>query len=181
MLLFKRIDLYLGGADCDISSIAKALSINTVGSPFGGRICEGVIYRLKKRPPTPIKYPYLTVSENIDEVADVLMIRDLGKVKERLKKRVKQGTGLEMLVKPARTMDAASVGKWFNSLNELYLFSHSSRCQFILSSGAGSAYEMVSGRCLDAILKTVGIEPRRHWHDMGEWLEARLSKRVSHA
>jgi hypothetical protein len=37
---------------------------------------------------------------------------------------------------------------------------------------------MVSGPCLDAILKICGIEPQRHWQEMNEWLEARLSGRV---
>jgi hypothetical protein len=123
----------------------------------------------------------LTVSEDIDEPADLLMIDDFHKVKERLKKRVKKGTGLEMTVRPARKMNASALGKWFDCVNELYVFCHSSRCQFILSSGAGSAYEMVSGPCLDAILKTVDVDPQSHWHKMAQWLEAKLSKRVSYA
>ena len=123
----------------------------------------------------------MTVSEDIDEPADVLMINDFDKVKERLKKRVKKGTGLEMTVRPARKMNAAASGKWFDCVNELYVFCHSSRCQFILSSGAGSVYEMVSGACLDAILKTVDIDPQSHWLKMAHWLEAKLSKRVSYA
>jgi hypothetical protein len=109
------------------------------------------------------------------------MISDLRKVRERLKKKVKRGTGLEMIVRPARKMNAASLGKWFDSVNELYLFCHSSRCQFILSSGAESVYEMVSGPCLDAILKTADVNPQNHWHNMAEWLEGKLSKRVSYA
>jgi hypothetical protein len=109
------------------------------------------------------------------------MISDFGKVKERLKKKVKKGTGLEMTVRPARKMDATALGGWFSSVNELYVFCHSSRCQFILSSGAGSAYEMVSGPCLDAILKTADVEPQNHWHKLAQWLEEKLSKRVSYA
>jgi hypothetical protein len=123
----------------------------------------------------------LTVSEDIDEPADLLMIDDFHKVKEKLKKRVKKGTGLEMTVRPARKMNAAALGKWFDCVNELYVFCHSSRCQLILSSGAGSVYEMVSGPCLDAILKTVDVDPQSHWHKMAQWLEAKLSKRVSYA
>jgi hypothetical protein len=181
VLLFDRIDLYVSG-NFDIPSRAKALSISRVGTPFDGRICEGIIYRLKKIPSAPVKYPYLTVSESVDVLtADLLTIRDFRKLKERLKKKVKQGTGLEVTVTPVRRMDASAVGKWFDCVNELYLFCHSSRCQFILSSGARSAYEMVSGRCFDAMLKTVGVDPQSHWHNMGEWLEAKLSKRVSYA
>jgi hypothetical protein len=128
-----------------------------------------------------VKYPYLTVSDDIDEPADLLMISDFRKVKERLRKRVKKGTGLEMTVRPARKLDAAALGKWFDCVNELYVFCHSSCCQFILSSGAGSAYEMVSGPCLDAILKTADVDPKSHWHNMAQWLETKLSKRASYA
>ena len=180
MLLLNRIDLYVSGG-CNILPRAKALSISTVGSPFGVRVYEGVIYRLKDLPSAAVNYPYLTVSESVEEPADLLMIRDFRKVKNRLKRKIKEGTGLEVLVKPVRRMDAASVGKWFDCLNELHIFSRSSHCQFILSSGAASIYEMVSGRCLDAILKTAGIDPQTHWHNMEEWLEAKLSKRVTYA
>jgi hypothetical protein len=180
VLVFDRIDLCISGG-FDISSRAKALSISRVGAPFYGEVRDGVIYRLRNNPAAPVKYPYLTVSDNADGPVDVVMIGDLRKVRDRLKKRVKRGTGLEMVVRPARKMNAAALGKWFDSINELYAFCHSSRCQFILSSGAGSAYEMVSGPCLDAILKTADIDPTNHWHKMTQWLDGKLSKRVSYA
>jgi RNase P/RNase MRP subunit POP5 len=104
-------------------------------------------------------------------------IRDFRRVKEKLKK-VKKGIGLEITIAPARKMDAASIGRWFEDIRELYSFCHSSRCQLILSSGATSMHEMVSGPCLDAILKYCGIEPERHWREMSGWLEARLARRV---
>lgn len=109
------------------------------------------------------------------------MIRDFNKGKKQLKKKIKKGTGVELTVNPARKMDGSSVGKWFSSLRDLYAFCNSSHCQFILSSGATSEYEMISGPCLDAILKTAGIEPQRHWHMMEKWLEERLSRKVSYA
>jgi RNase P/RNase MRP subunit p30 len=144
---------------------------------------EGLICRLRTAPPPPpaVNHPYLVVSENVGEPADILIIRDFDKVKKQLKKKVKKGTGLELTVNPARKMDGASVGKWFNNLTDLYAFCHSSRCQFILSSGATSEYEMISGPCLDAILKTVGIEPQGHWHSMGKWLEEKLLRNVAYA
>jgi RNase P/RNase MRP subunit p30 len=109
------------------------------------------------------------------------MIKDFNKVKKQLKKKVKKGTGLELTINPARKMDGGSVGKWFGNLNDLYAFCHSSRCQFILSSGATSEYEMISGPCLDAILKTVGIEPQGHWRSLEKWLEGKLLGNVAYA
>jgi RNase P/RNase MRP subunit p30 len=123
----------------------------------------------------------LIVSEDVGEPADILMIKDFSKAKKQLKKKIKKGTGLELIVNPVRKMDGGSVGKWFSNLNDLYAFCHSSHCQFILSSGATSEYEMISGPCLDAILKTAGIEPQSHWRNMGKWLEEKLLRNVAYA
>jgi hypothetical protein len=128
-------------------------------------------------PQQPAKYPYLLVSDKVEERADVVMIRDFRRAKEKLKK-VKKGTGLEVTIAPARKMDAAGVGRWFEEIKELHSFCHSSRCQFILSSGATSIHEMISGPCLDAILKNCRIDPEQHWQKMNGWLEAMLARRV---
>lgn len=159
--------------------MAKALSIGIVGAPFDGKIREGLVYRLKKAPGSPAKYPYLIVSDNAERPADVVTVSDFRRVKERLKKKVKKGTGLEVTIAPARKMDAAGVGKWFDSVRDLHSFCQSSRCQLILSSGAASVHEMVSGPSLDAILRNCSIDPQKHWREMNSWLEVKLSRRVS--
>jgi hypothetical protein len=175
------MDLCISGK-FDIASRVKSLSISKAGVPFDGEVHEGLICRLRTAPlPSAVNYPYLVVSENFGQAADILMIRDFNKVKNELRKKVKKGTGLEMTVNPARKMDSGSVGKWFSNLSDLFAFCHSSRCQFILSSGATSEYEMISGPCLDAILKTIGIEPKSHWRSMEKWLEEKLSRNVVYA
>ena len=163
--------------DFDIAGAARALSIATVGTQFDGKIREGLIYRLDKAQKTA-KYRHLVVSDDLEESADIILIKAFRRSKEKLKRKVKKGTGLEITIAPARKMDAVSVGKWFEDISELYAFCHSSRCQMILSSGAKSEYEMVSGPCFDAILRNSGIEPERHWQEINNWLEGRLSKRV---
>jgi hypothetical protein len=40
-------------------------------------------------------------------------------------------------------------------------------------------YEMVSGPCFDAILKNCGIDPEKHWREINNWLETKLSGRVA--
>lgn len=159
----------------------KVLSISRFGVPFDGKAREGAICRLKSAPQLPFNCPYLVVSEDVNEPADIVMIKDFNKVKKQLKKKVKKGTGLELIVNPARKMDGSSLGKWFKNLADLNTFCHLARCQFILSSGATSEYEMISGPSLDAILKTAGIEPRSHWISLGKWLEAKLSRNVTYA
>ncbi len=149
--------------------------------PFDGKLREGAIYRLRTPPSEAVNFPYLVVSENPREPADILSIRDFMKVRREIKNKLKKGIGLEITVSPARKMDSVSLGKWFSSLADLYKFCHWSRCQFIISSGATSRYEMISGPCLDAILKTVGIEPQNYWNNLTKWLEQRLARNVYHA
>ena len=159
--------------------MAESLSIGKVGTPFDGKIHD-VIYRVRQAPP-PAKYQYLVVSDsasNLDGI-DLLTIGNLRSVKDKLKKRAKKGIGLEMTVASARKMDGAGAAKWLSDLGELHEFCHSTHCQLVLSSGANSAHEMVSGPCLDAILKTCGIDPCRHWEVMNGWLESRRSRRVA--
>jgi RNase P/RNase MRP subunit p30 len=93
--------------------------------------------------------------------------------------KIRKGIGLEMLITPIRKRDSASVGRWFEDIRELHLFCHSISCQLVLSSGATSVYEMVSGRCFDAILRNCGIKPDRYWSEMDEWIQQRFSRRVS--
>jgi hypothetical protein len=150
-----------------------------VGTPFDGNTRENIIYRLKEAPRSPVKYPYLIVSNDIDRPADALSISDFRKVKERMKVKVKKGTGFEVKIAPARKMNAAGVGKWFEEIKAMYSFCNSSKCQFILSSGATSMHEMVSGPCFDAILKNCGINPERYWREINNWLETKLSERVA--
>ena len=136
-----------------------------------------MIYRLSKVQ-QPVKYQYLTVSEDQNGPADVLMIKDFRRAQEKLKKKVKKGTGLEVLIAPARKLDSAAVARWFENVGELYSFCHSSSCQLVISSGASSMNEMFSGPSMDAILKNCGVDAERHWREMNDWLEAKLSRRV---
>jgi hypothetical protein len=134
---------------------------------------------LKKAPESPVKYPYLVVSDTPDEPGDVLMINDFRRLQEKLKKKVKRGMGLEVTIASARKMDAVGVGRWLEDTRDLYSFCRSSRCQLVVSSGAEKMQEMVSGPCLDAILKSCGIDPPMHWREMEDWLETKLSRRVA--
>ena len=177
---FNRMDLCVSG-EFDIASTIRALSISRVAVTFDGKPHEGAVYRLRTAPSNVVNYPYLIVSENLDEPADILTVRDFSKDKTKLKKKLKKGTGLEIMINPARKMDSVSVGRWFSSLTDLYRLCHWARCQFVISSGATSKYEMISGPCLDAILKTVGIEPQSYWSNLTKWLEQRLASNVSYA
>ncbi|MEO9363342.1 MAG: hypothetical protein ABI348_05515 [Nitrososphaera sp.] len=161
-------------------SAAKALGLR-VGVAAASEFSDTrVVYRLKNSPPKPVKYDYLLVSENVDEASrvDILVLRDFRRAKEKLKKKVKAGAGIEITVEQARRMDAAGVARWVSDAHDLHEFCQSSGFQFILSSGANSPAGIVSGQSFDAILKVIGVDPRKHWEELAGWLESRLERRV---
>lgn len=128
-----------------------------------------------------MKYQYLVVSDRIEDVqrADLVLVQNFEKAKEKLKKKVRAGAGLEVQVFPARAMDAKNAAKWLGQVRDLYRFCKLARCQLVLTSGATSQWGMVSGRSFDALLQECGIEPLRYWQELERWLESRLARRVT--
>jgi RNase P/RNase MRP subunit p30 len=127
-----------------------------------------------------MNFPYLSVSDNVNSLqsADLITISNFRNAKASLKKKLKEGLGIEFLLHPARKMDAEDLSKWFAELREAYTFCESSGCQFILSSGARWPIEMISGRSFDEILTEVGIDYHKHWSDLDRWLTSILAKKV---
>jgi RNase P/RNase MRP subunit p30 len=126
-----------------------------------------------------VEYPYLVVSTNIENShADVISISNFRRTKEKIKKKIKKGIGLEIMITNIRKSDSAGIGRWFEDIRELHSLCRLVRCQLIISSGANSIYEMVPGASFDAILRSCRIVPQHHWHEMNEWLMQRLSRRV---
>jgi len=128
-----------------------------------------------------VKYQYLVVSDRIEDVqrADLVLVQNFEKAKEKLKKKVRAGAGLEVQVLQARAMDAKNAAKWLGQVGDLYRFCKLARCQLVLTSGATSQWGMVSGRSFDALLQECGIEPLRYWQELERWLESRLARRVT--
>jgi hypothetical protein len=130
-------------------------------------------------------YPYLVVSEKIDELLlssssiDIFVVTAFKDINDNLKKKVrkKRGIGLEVSLADLRKSDGLQVGKWFNQIRDLYKFCKSSNSQFILSSGANSVMEMVSGRSFDSILRICDIKPEHYWRELGEWIESKSHTR----
>ena len=130
-------------------------------------------------------YPYLVVSEKIDELLlssstiDIFVVTAFKDINDNLKKKVRKmrGIGLELSLADLRKSDGLQVGKWFNQIRDLYKFCRSSNCQFILSSGANSVVEMVSGRSFDSILRICDIKPEHYWRELGEWIESKSHTR----
>lgn len=157
--------------------VARQLGIDRIAS--SGEF-PGTIRRVATEPPEPVNYPYLVVSENVEYIqrVDLVVIQNLDKVRERLKKKVRAGTGLEVQVARARTKDAKALAMWLAQVRDLYRFCKLADCKLVMSSGATSPWSMVSGRSFDALLEECGIKPDGYWTELEKWLESRLARKV---
>jgi RNase P/RNase MRP subunit p30 len=194
--------------------MANILGIDIIGMDYRNKVEKNTIYRINRKqipPPasqassllprhaaitspssslsssittTTTTYPYLVVSEKIDELLmsssiDIFVVRDFKDINDNLKKKVRKkgGIGLEVILDDLRKSDGLQTGKWFNQIRDLYKFCRSSNSQFILSSGANSVVEMVSGRSFDSILRICDIKPEHYWRELGEWIESKSHTR----
>jgi hypothetical protein len=163
--------------------MAHISKIDIVGIDYPGKILnDNFIYRLNRKPAELTAYPYLVVCKKIEEISnystDILMVVDFKRIEKDLKRRIKKRIGLEVTVSHARKLDGPNIGKWFNQIRDLYKFCKLNDYQFILSSGANSALEMVSGPSFESILKICGIKPEHYWQDLWEWIEAKYQRMV---
>jgi hypothetical protein len=170
--------------------MAKILAIDVLGFDYKSNNKveeENIIYRINiKLLSSSVLpgHPYLVVSENINELRstsssdiDLFVVRDFQRIDNTLKRKVKSGMGLEVNLVDIRKMTGWQVGKWLNQIRRLYKFCRSSNCQFILSSGASSALEMISGPSFDAILRICDIKPESYWRELGDWIESKCYRR----
>lgn len=170
--------------------MAKNLAIGVLGFGYNNIKIEGenIIYRVNAKllsSSVIIDHPYLVISESINELQsstpsspiDLFVIRDLQRVDDTLKRKVKSGMGLEVNLANVRKMSGLQVGRWLNQIRKFYKFCKTSDCQFIFSSGASSVLEMISGPSLDALLKICDIEPESYWLELGDWIESKCHRR----
>jgi hypothetical protein len=163
--------------------MARISEIDVVGIDYAGKISiDNIIYRINRKPTELTSYPYLVVCKKIEEISasstDILVVEDLKRIEEHLKRRARKRIGLEVTLSHARKQDGPNVGKWFNQIRNLYRFCKLNDYQFILSSGANSEFEMVSGRSFDCILKICDIKPEQYWRDLAEWIETKYQRMV---
>ena len=180
--MLKRRDLCVRDSNLErMLKTAEILGIDEIGTTYNGTARENVIYRLNRQPSLISNYPYLVVSDKIGELSsswlDIFVVRDYVRVKYILKKKVRTRIGLEIFLADIRLANGLSVGKWFAQIRDLYKLCKSINCQFVLSSGANSPREMISGRCFDSVLELCNIKPERYWRELEEWIEIKRGKR----
>ena len=163
--------------------MAQISEIDVIGTDYTGEISiDNIIYRINRKPVELTSFPYLVVCKKIEEISvsttDILVVDDFKRIEDGLKRRVRKRIGLEVTVSRARKQDGPNIGRWFKQIRNLYKFCKLNDYQFILSSGANSELEMVSGRSFDSILKICDIKPEQYWWDLAEWIETKYQKMV---
>jgi hypothetical protein len=165
--------------------MARTLQIDILGTEYHGGREKNVLYRVKRKPQAVTDYPYIVVSDKFEFLSsssstiDLFQVKDYRMIKANLKKsKVREQIGLEVTIAELRRQDSLQVGRWISHIKDLYKFCKCTNCQFILSSGANSAVEMVSGRSFESILKTCEIEPEHYWRELEKWIENKCKKRV---
>jgi RNase P/RNase MRP subunit p30 len=187
--------------------MSEILGIDTIGLDYYYEKLEGgegrkddhssIIYRMNREQQQQLlslqssaaevtNYPYLVVSEKIDEISsfnglDILVVKDFKKINDNnLKMRIKKcKIGLEVTLADLRKNNGLYIAKQFNQIRYIYKFCKFNNCQFIISSGASSILEMVSGPSLDSILRICDIKPANYWQELAEWIELRCRDKVN--
>lgn len=159
---------------------ASQLGLGLIGGRYDGKVVKNVVYRSTIPAKQPTDYPCIIAANDIDsgQQADLITVANFRRIKDKARKKVRRKQGLEFLLHPARQMTAAEVAKWLGELREAYGLCQALGAQFILSSGAGSPSEMISGNSFDEILKEIGIDPRRHWQELNRWLDHVIAGQV---
>ena len=164
--------------------MASKLKIDAIGVEYFQEISPSIdlFLRIKNNSKVYAKIPQLLVCDHLSKVdvnTDILVIHDVGRINyESIKKKVKPNLGLEIFISSARGLDARELGRWMVRAKSLYSLCLSTRCQFIISSGAQSIFEMISGRTFESILKILEIPPSIYWKNLSEWLSSKDSVRL---
>ena len=180
--MLKRRDLCVHNNDIEKElRTAEILGIHQIGSEYNGTTYKNVIYRLDTRPAYVTTFPYLLVSEEMDEISspglDVFAIRDYPRVRSFLRKKVRRGLGLEIFIDDLRHADGSAVGRWIEYIRQIYKLTKSTNCQLILSSGARSSREMIAARSFDTLLSLCNINPGAYWKELESWIDMKIGRK----
>ena len=141
-----------------------------------------VIRLLKKKPLASTTFPYLVASNNYHDLAskdlDLVEITDIDQqFYEMLKHTPSKKLGIEITVSRLRATNCQKLAKNIALIKAIHSLTEKYGNQLVLTSGASSVFEMVSGRCFDALLKLCDIKPETYWISLNNWLERKISMR----
>jgi hypothetical protein len=92
---------------------------------------------------------------------------------KKLKKLNRKNIGIEIKIREIRNSNSYEVGKWIKSIKEINKFCKLTDNQLIISSGAETNYESISGNTFDSILRILEIEPMNYWNELEKWIDTR--------
>ena len=164
------------------------LGLKTIGIEYstGSRDsadgAAGVICLLKRKPLTSTKFPYLVASDNYDDLVskdvDLVEITAIDqRFYERLRNTPTKKLGIEIAIRKLRSADGQKLAKNIALIKSIHNFTERYGNQLVLTSGASSIFEMVSGRCFDALLELCDVKPKTYWDSLNNWLEHKIGMR----
>lgn len=140
-----------------------------------------LIRLLKKKPLMSTRFPYLVVSDNYHDLAskdvDIVQITDIDQQLYNMLRHTPKKIGIEITVNKLRATESQKLARNIALIKSIYSFAEKYGNQLILTSGASSIFEMVSGRCFDALLELCDIKPETYWNGLQNWLEHKISMR----
>jgi RNase P/RNase MRP subunit p30 len=164
------------------------LGLKSIGIEYGTGSYDSidgeanVIYLLKRKPSASTKFRYLVISENYHD----LVTKDVDLVEitaidqqffEMLKRSSSKKLGIEIAVSWLRKTNGQKLAKNIALIKSIHNFTEKYGNQLVLTSGASSIFEMVSGRCFDALLELCDIKPETYWNSLNNWLEHKIDMR----
>ena len=141
-----------------------------------------LIYLLKKKPLASTEFPYLIAADNYHDLArkevDLVEISDIDQhFYEMVKRSSSKHMGFEIAVNKLRTAKDQKLANKIALIKTIHGFAEKYGNQLVLTSGASSVFEMVSGRCFDALLTLCDIKPETYWNSLNKWLEYKIGMR----
>ncbi|HEX6647817.1 MAG TPA: hypothetical protein VF047_11610 [Nitrososphaeraceae archaeon] len=146
-------------------------------------IYDSFILRLRNKPKKLTSFKYLVVllesETNINSKIPFFDIFSMNKwytykiILRQLKKLNRKNIGIEIKIRHIRNCNSCEIGKWVKSIKEINKFCKLTDNQLIVSSGAETNYETISGNTFDSLLKLFNIEPIQYWNELEKWIDTK--------
>lgn len=146
-------------------------------------INDALVLRFKIKPKKSPLFKYLVVLQESEmkinskiPLFDIFSLNSWNTYKimlKKLKKLNRKNIGIEIKIREIRKSNSYEVGKWIKSIKEINRFCKLTDNQLIISSGAETNYESISGNTFDSILRILEIEPIKYWTELEKWIDTR--------
>jgi hypothetical protein len=146
-------------------------------------INDALVLRFKIKPKKSPLFKYLVVLQESETKInskipffDIFSLNSWNTYKimlKKLKKLNRKNIGIEIKIREIRKSNSYEVGKWIKSIKEINKFCKLTDNQLIISSGAETNYESISGNTFDSILRILEIEPINYWTELEKWIDTR--------